>query len=178
MDLIHPELSKPLAETKEDTCQRCSNEDCQYEYNDKPLCSQCYEDYYFTCESCHEVLHTDNYQEDGKCDECYWEDHFTCENCDEVYHQDNNYGNNLCSDCHSERYTYCEDCSTDIDNDDCQYIEGYGDICNVCFENSDLEVKDCRQCSSRCLANRITNGLCSYCSKRIENRIIHPTLIK
>jgi len=82
-------------------------------YNDT-ICTEAYDDYYFTCDSCEDVEHLDNSREfnnyQGRyCESCFDNQGYNCSRCDEYMHEN-------------------EDCNCEEDEDhdeDSDYLDNY-----------------------------------------------------
>jgi len=55
----------------DDCCDTVSNDEVTY-VDDRPICSNCMDDYFY-CDSCNSYYHTDDYGGDGFCSDCYSE---------------------------------------------------------------------------------------------------------
>ena len=82
--------------------------------NNDTICSEAYDDHYFTCDSCEEIDHIDNERQFNNyqgiyCESCYDNQGYNCERCDEYMHENEN-----CDCDHDEDY-----------NEDSDYLDNY-----------------------------------------------------
>lgn len=108
------------------------------------------------CEECGEIIVGDVIEVDGKtyCQSCFDEYFEVCKDCGKIIARDDAYelsgssGDFICEECYenSANYFRCEDCGDICYRDDAIYIEGYGDVCEYCYNHGEFGY--CADCGS------------------------------
>ena len=113
-----------------------------YNTDNKPICSDCYDNDYFHCNGCDNLFHKDDeyFSERADacyCSECYHDRFSTCSCCNSEYHQEDviyyeNIDATLCDSCFQDDYYRCEVCEEVEHTDNGEYDKEDG--CYYCKE--------------------------------------------
>lgn len=131
----------------------------------RTICSDCYDNYYFTCADCDNIENNDEHNDvgGGICDGCLEENYTCCEHCDDYFNEDSEV-NNVCPDCVDRHYTCCDDCGNHKENDDVTVISG-DDICSSCESQNFTE---CIACDKPVRTQDLQDECCEGCHTQRE----------